>query len=402
MPSINKSLVRGSLILLVAFNLYNFLNFIFHFSMARFLSVADYGVLLTLYSIIYLFGVFSESIQIVIVKYSSKENDSGKLKNLLKRSLKKSFFVSIILFLLYLLIAIPLAILLKIEYPLLALTGLMILLFLIVPANRGMLQGKKRFKSLGFNMISEALTKLALAIFFVYIGWRVYGAIIATVLGVLISLLFSFVSLKDIMKSKEKRVDTEDIYEYTKPAFVINLAILLFYSVDVIIARIFFSEFVAGSYAIASILAKTIFMGTQPISRAMFPLSAENHSDNKKSENILLNSFAIILVGVVIALVLFYFFPDFIVHVFSGKEILEAVSILFYLGIAIGLFSFASLILLYKLSVGKIKGYPYLFLLIFFEIVLLCYFSNDLSQFSIAFITSAAVFLGGVVFLVGE
>ena len=99
-------------------------------------------------------------------------------------------------------IAIPLAILLKIEYPLLALTGLMILLFLIVPANRGMLQGKKRFKSLGFNMISEALTKLALAIFFVYIGWRVYGAIIATVLGVLISLLFSFLSLKDIIKSK--------------------------------------------------------------------------------------------------------------------------------------------------------------------------------------------------------
>ena len=53
---LNKSLLKGSLVLLIAFNLYNLLNFIFHFGMARLLSVADYGILLTLYSMIYLFG----------------------------------------------------------------------------------------------------------------------------------------------------------------------------------------------------------------------------------------------------------------------------------------------------------------------------------------------------------
>ncbi|MBU1103982.1 MAG: oligosaccharide flippase family protein [Nanoarchaeota archaeon] len=370
--------------------------------MARLLSISDYGILLTLFSIIYLLAVFSESIQLVIVKYSSRENDGGKLKNLLMRSLKKSFFVSLFLFALYLVLAVPFSYLLKIEYPLMALNGVIIITLFLSPVSRGILQGKKRFKDLGVNMLIEAIIKLALALAFVYIGWRVYGAILGTFFGLLIAFFLSFIKLGDITKSKEKPAYVQDIYKYSKPAFVVNLAILLFYSLDVIIARIFFSEVAAGSYAIVSILAKTIFMGTQPISRAMFPLSAENKSGKKKSENIFLNSFAITFAAIISALILFYFFPEFIVKIFSGKEIEMSSNLLFYLGIAIGLLSLSNLILLYKLSLGKIRGCAYLFFLIIVEVFLLSFFSKDLFQFSIAFITAAAIFLWGVIFLVRE
>jgi len=399
---LNKSLIKGSLVLLIAFNLFNVINFVFHFGMARLLSISDYGILLTLFSIIYLLAVFSESIQLVIVKYSSRENDGGKLKNLLMRSLKKSFFVSLFLFALYLVLAVPFSYLLKIEYPLMALNGVIIITLFLSPVSRGILQGKKRFKDLGVNMLIEAIIKLALALAFVYIGWRVYGAILGTFFGLLIAFFLSFIKLGDITKSKEKPAYVQDIYKYSKPAFVVNLAILLFYSLDVIIARIFFSEVAAGSYAIVSILAKTIFMGTQPISRAMFPLSAENKSGKKKSENIFLNSFAITFAAIISALILFYFFPEFIVKIFSGKEIEMSSNLLFYLGIAIGLLSLSNLILLYKLSLGKIRGCAYLFFLIIVEVFLLSFFSKDLFQFSIAFITAAAIFLWGVIFLVRE
>ena len=388
--------------MLISFNLFNVINFVFHFGMARLLSISDYGILLTLFSIIYLLAVFSESIQLVIVKYSSRENDGGKLKNLLMRSLKKSFFVSLFLFALYLVLAVPFSYLLKIEYPLMALNGVIIITLFLSPVSRGILQGKKRFKDLGVNMLIEAIIKLALALAFVYIGWRVYGAILGTFFGLLIAFFLSFIKLGDITKSKEKPAYVQDIYKYSKPAFVVNLAILLFYSLDVIIARIFFSEVAAGSYAIVSILAKTIFMGTQPISRAMFPLSAENKSGKKKSENIFLNSFAITFAAIISALILFYFFPEFIVKIFSGKEIEMSSNLLFYLGIAIGLLSLSNLILLYKLSLGKIRGCAYLFFLIIVEVFLLSFFSKDLFQFSIAFITAAAIFLWGVIFLVRE
>jgi len=58
--------------------------------------------------------------------------------------------------------------------------------------------------------------------------------------------------------------------------------------------------------------------------------------------------------------VLFYLFPEFIIQIFSGKTIPEASNILFYLGIATSFLSIANLILLYKLSLGKIKGYFHL------------------------------------------
>ncbi len=399
---INKGLLRGSLILLIAFNVYNALNFFFHFAMVRLLSVVEYGILASLYSIIYVLAVFTESIQTVITKYTTKEENKGKLKNILKKGIKKSFFVSSGLFILYLIISIPLSFMLRISYPLMALNGLMILLAFLTPVSRGVLQGKKRFGFLGINMIGEASIKFILSLILVMVGWAVYGAILGTIVGISISLILSFDGLKDIIRTKEEKADTEGIYGYTRPAFFIIFVILAFYSIDILIARIFFSEEMAGSYAIASILAKTIFFGTQPISRAMFPISAENSMEKSKSDNIFMNALAIFCVGIVIVLALFYFFPDFILKIFSGKEIPESVSILFYLGIAVSLISFANLVLLHKLSLGKVKGYIYLFIFLILEIFLLSWFSKDLMQFSIAFITASAAFLWGSVVLISE
>ena len=72
MLKINKALIGGSLILLITFNLYHAFNYFFHFAMARMLTIADYGVLVALYSIIYIFTIFSESVQTIITKYASK------------------------------------------------------------------------------------------------------------------------------------------------------------------------------------------------------------------------------------------------------------------------------------------------------------------------------------------
>ena len=63
---IHKSLWKGSIVLLIAFNIFNFFNFVFHFSMARLLSISDFGILATLFAIIYILTGFSESIQISI------------------------------------------------------------------------------------------------------------------------------------------------------------------------------------------------------------------------------------------------------------------------------------------------------------------------------------------------
>ena len=399
---IERGVVKGGFVLLAAFGIYNFLNFIFQLSMARMLSLSDYGVMATIFSMIYILSVFSESIQVVIAKYSASEKKKGEIKNILKRGLKKSLLASLLLFFVYLVFAIPFSKLVKVDYVLLSLSGLVIFSTFLMPITRGIMQGQKRFGGLGINMILESFIKLVLAALFVYFGFRVYGAIMGAIIGTGLALIFSFLTLKDITKSKEEKIDTVEMYKYARPAFFVTLAVVALYSLDLVIARIVFSPELSGMYAVASILSKAIFWGTQPLSRAMFPMTAENHRDNKKSKNIFLNAFLMLISLVIIALSLFYFIPEFIIKIFSGEIIPESAKILIYLGLGTSFISIANLVLLYKLSLGKTRRYFYLFIFAVLEIILLLYFSNNLVEFSIAFMISCFVFLSGAVFLMKD
>ncbi len=398
---INKALLRGSIILLLSFGIYNFLNFMFHFSMARMLSVSDFGTLAALFSIIYIFSLFAESIQTVIVKYTSRESNKGKIKNIIKRALKKGLKISLLLFIVFAILAYPLSFLLKIDYLLLLVTVAMVFFIFTMPIIRGVLQGKKRFYELGFNMISESFLKIAVAVVLVFLGFKVFGAMLGAIFSSLAALAISSMQIRDILASKESKERTDEIYAYSKPTFVLIFTIMAFFSIDILIAKIVFSSELAGTYALASILAKTIFFGTAPISKALFPLSSSEKSKGK-NQSLLISSLFILALCIIIALLLFYFFSDFIIKTFSGKSIPEASFVLFYIAIAMSLISITNLVVLYKLSVGKIKRYYLLPVFFLIEIVLLFLFSNSLFQFASAFIASSAILLWASVNLLGE
>lgn len=399
MSKLNKELLTGSLILLITFNLFNIINFFFQIAMARMLSPADYGILATLFSFIYLSGIFGEPIMTIIAKYSASEKSREKTKNLLKRSLKKALKFSSIIFIIYIFLAIPLSYLLKMHYLLLSSTGLMIFAAFLPSITRGCLQGKKIFKSLGINLIIEGIIKLFLAVIFVFIGWKVYGAMFAAIIGAAIAFLFSLLALRDILKSKEKPVKIPAFYSYSWSAFFILFSLLIFFSLDIIIARIVFPATLAGYYAIASILSKTIFLATQPISKALFPIAAEKQH---KGYKLLINAISIILLCMLPALVIFYFFPSLLTLIFAGRYIIEVQNILFYLAIAMSLFSLTNLFILYKLSLGKTRNYWLFIIFPIIEVLLLSIFSHNLIEFSLALITSSAIFLWGSIFFLDK
>ncbi|MBX4196787.1 oligosaccharide flippase family protein [Candidatus Pacearchaeota archaeon] len=393
----NWSLLSGSIILFVTFNAFQAFNYFFHFLMARFLTVAEYGILATLFSILYILAIFSESIQTILAKYSSQENDPGKLKNIFKKSLKRSLVFAVLLGVCYLAVIFVVSPLLKIPFPLLVLNGLIIFYSFLIPIPRGIMQGKKMFVSLGVNMIIEGFLKLLGAFLLVMIGWKVYGAITATIIAGLIAFLYSFITLRSIFSQKEKAAATPDIYRYSKPVFLATLTTLVLYSADIIIARIMFSPDIAGAYAIASMMAKTVFFATQPITKAMFPLTAQSKG---KKEKLFMKALILIGICIVVALTLFFFFPNIIIKVFSGKVIVQSSSILFYLGCAVSLLSLGYATLSYKLSIGRVKGYGILVFAIPIELILLVYFSHNLIQFALAFIVASALFLWASVFLI--
>ncbi len=393
MKSVKKNtLVRGGLILLIAFALFNVVNFFFHFAMARMLTVAEYGLVAALFSVIYVIGIFSESIQTVLAQYVAKEESKGKIKDALSRAMKKGFVFSTIFFVLYALLLYPLSLWLKIPISLLLFPGVLLIATFILPITRGALQGKQRFASLGSNLVIEALVKLVFAILFVATGYAAFGAMLGVIIGSYTALIFSLLPLRDFFSVPAKKAQTETAYSFTKPTFVIISTITVFLNLDIIIAKNAFSAETAGIYAIASVLAKTLFLGTKPISKALFPMSASNKED-KERKRLFKQSLGITIALLLGGIFIFYMLPSLVITLFSGKTIPQAAAALPILGLSACFISIANLRLLYKLSSGQLRNYWIMPLVLPIQAVALYLFTSSLTVYATAFLLTSVVLL---------
>ena len=115
----SNELKKEAAMLFICMNIFNFLNFLFHFSMGRLLGPSDYGTIAVLMSIIYIYSVPTEAIQTFISRYTSKFNlkkEYGKIKFLMFKSLRKGFRISVWIFLLSIVVAIFLSKFLNINF----------------------------------------------------------------------------------------------------------------------------------------------------------------------------------------------------------------------------------------------------------------------------------------------
>ena len=421
-----RVLFKGSIILVITFGIFNVLNYFYHFSMIRKLSLADYGLLATLFAIIYIVSIFAESIQTILAKYAASENDGGKLKNLFRRSIKKATSFALLLFVAYVtgifilkygsiflaskFLSLPHGAALILEklgnlpLGLVIFNGIIILGIFLSSVGRGIMQGKKMFGRLGISMIIEGVIKLVLGVLFVYLGWRVYGALLGPIIGAFVAFAYTLIAIAPIRKMQEKRISTPEIYKYSWPVFITTLTVLIFYNLDIIIANIVFDRDTVGLYAITALIAKTIFFVTQPINRAMFPLAAEQKlkSAKKESYNVLMWASISIFICVVAILAVIHLFPEFIILIATGKSLPSIESLLFYAAIGTSLLSFANTWILYQLSQGKVRHAALFPIFLVVEAILLYTFSANLLEFVLAFMASSAIFLWGSIVLLKE
>src|SRR3989344_3110798 len=352
---------KGAFVLFITINIFNFLNFIFHFSMGRLLGPADYGVLVVLMSIVYLFSIPTETIQNLISRYTSKfnvKNEHGKIKFMMKKSLGKVFKVSFWVFVVAVLISFPLASFLMINFWLL------------------------------------------FSISFVIFGINVFGAILGVVLGGVASFAFTLFFNRDILKNKEEKTSFDKIQQTSIPYIVSMFVIFLILSTDIILAKRFFSAETAGMYAVLSILGKIIFFGTFAISKAMFPLTSERHDINKDSSQLFKKSLLLVFILCLVAVFAYLIIPELIIWILYGNQYTSVANLLIYSAIAFSFLSLSNVIIVYALSINKITNYFYLPIFFIIQITLLFIFHNTLFEYILAFMVSTIImFIGTLFFL---
>jgi O-antigen/teichoic acid export membrane protein len=371
--------------------------------MARLLTPTDYGILVVLMSLIYIYTIPSEAIQGIFSKYTSKFNVRKKykwMKFFIFKGIRKGVFFGLIGFGIANLVGIFISFFLNINFWLIFFTNILIIEIFLVSVLRGVLQGRKQFMKLGWSMILESSLKLFVAISLVLLGLKVFGSVIGILIGSATGIIFCTYSLKEIINKEKEEIKIDGLKSYSKSFFGVMIAIVLMYSLDILLARKFFVGDLAGKYAVISMLSKMIFFGTMPVSKVLFPISSERFIKGKKTKDLFYKSALTITILSGVSILAFLFFPKLIIGILFGSKYLDVARYLIYTGIALTFLSFTNLVVIYGLSIDRFKKYYYLFIFVILEIILLTLYHKNLSEFSIAFMFSNIImFLGSVILI---
>jgi O-antigen/teichoic acid export membrane protein len=176
--------------------------------------------------------------------------------------------------------------------------------------------------------------------------------------------------------------------------------VLLVFSLDIILAKRFFSAEIAGKYAVLSILGKMVFFATMSIGKAMFPLTSEKADSGKDSKRLFRKSMIMILMVCGGAVIAFAIMPKIVILILYGSQYIDVANLLIYSGIAFSFLALSNLRLVYGLSTNKLKGSYLLFIFLVIEILLLSIFNTNLKEYILAFMFSNIVMFIGSLFLV--
>lgn len=394
------SLVRDSFVLFIASMVMNFASFLYHFVMGRMLGPDSYGILGVALSLFYILlvplYVIQTSISKFVAGYKAKK-DKKSIGNLFVRSFNRLFIVSLFVMLVSFVLSFFLDDYLKIPTSILWTITLSAPFVLLLPIERGLLQGIQNFKSLGYNMITETVARFVIGLALVFFGFGVFGAVFGIVGSFIVAFGFGFFALKKYFKKSKKPLDTKAVYKYSWPVFVVLLALTLFYSLDVTLVKHYFDDTSAGYYSAFAILGRIAFFASFAIVFVLFPKVAEAHALGKA--NISLLKKAMLLVTIVCGgVVLFYLlFPKLAVLVLFGSQYLEITKYIALFATVMSLFSYVYLLAFYNLSINRVGFVYYLFLLDIVEVLLLIRFHSSLMQ--VVFVLLGLIFLAFIFML---
>lgn len=375
----------ASILMIFGNNLINVFNYLYHFIMGRLLGPSGYGELATLISLVGLLLIIPTSFGLAIARLVATSSEDPKAKHLLNWLIKNTFIASLTVSLIFCLASPLISSYLKISNNLFViLIGVFFIFSMLSYIYKSILQGLLKFSSLVLSTLGETLAKLIIGLILVYMGYGVFGALGAILLGAILGLIISKKFVGNFLAVKNpKSVNTHHLKElilYSVPVAIYTIAQTSLFSADLILVKHFFSSFDAGLYAALSSLGKVIIFGSGPIILVMFPMISQKFAKKQSYIRIFLLSLAFTLLVCLSVLGLFYFVPELVIMSSLGAHYLQAAPILFLFGAFISLISISNLLINFMLSLKRTKVVIFPTIAAIGQIILINYFHNSLLE----------------------
>jgi len=396
----SHELLSGSFYIFIGTTVSSFLAFILNVYFARELSYSDYGIYASLLSIFTLLTIPAAALTAIIVRYATiffSKKEEKRAGAFYIKSFKYLLIFGFILNIVFILIYPAISNFLKIDQlGLIVLSGIAITIFYLATLNLGFLQSLLKFKLLGFIYFIAGIGKLITGVGLVFLGWKVYGAVIATVAFAVIDFVFSLFPLKKIITNAGDKVDisSRDLTSYAVPTAVAIFSLSSFISTDVLLVKHFFSPTEAGFYGGLSLVGKVIFYFTGPIPVVMFPLIVKKHANNENYRHLFYTALILVLIPSILITGFYYLFPEFTLNLFlGGGGYLTMAPYLGLFGVFLTIYSINNVFINYFVSIKKTKVSLVALFWAAIQVVLICIYHENFDQIIYVSIISSVLLL---------
>jgi O-antigen/teichoic acid export membrane protein len=380
-------LIYGSAVVVIGSLFANFFSFLFNLFMSRNLTVAEYGVLASVMSLIIFPALVSNAIIPVVVRFAGDyfaKGDFPLLRGLYIKIKKILLFVGVSFFILFLFLIPSIKNFFHIDdINILFMADIIIFFGILGAINIAFLQAKLAFKFQVFiNLINNVL-KLILGVTLVLSGFSVGGATMAMIVAGIVAYVVSFTQIRFIFDRKisSPSISTKELLAFGFPSALTLLGLTSFISTDIMLVKHFFNAQQAGLYAGLSLIGRVIFFVSAPIGTVMFPLIVRKHSRNENFTNTFKLSLLLVFVPSLLLAVFYALFPKFSILFFLKKEEYLAISDLIApFALFIALFSLLSIIANFYLSIKKTNVYIPILLGAILQIILINFYHQTFLQ----------------------
>jgi O-antigen/teichoic acid export membrane protein len=352
--TLKSKLLGGSLTLLAGSGLVGVTNLVYNVATARLLGPTGFAHATAVYTILMLVSGITLSFQVVCAKYVAKSSSQEDRSKVFATLHQRSWLAGIAIGLLLIVVERPLTAYLNLPDPfLISLLALGTAFYVPLGVRRGYIQGIHAFGPLSVNFMLEGLVRLFGVFLLIGLGLGVRGAVLASVVAVVVSYfaalpspgLTSF-SFRGIAISF--REGLQAIVFFSGQTVINNF--------DIVLVKHFFPPAEAGFYAAIALVGRLVNMCAWSVVNTMFPVSAgAGNSEEREGSPVLFTS--LLLVFLILSILIFglWLVPSFLWKTLFGAHFAlgnygALAPLLILYAITAGIYSLSSVIITYEMS----------------------------------------------------
>lgn len=329
-------------------------NLVFNLLAARFLGRDAYGITASLIALINILLIGSTAVTRTATALVAATDERGVSAWILRRGTWTTVLAGLLLMGLVGALARPLAAFLHLAHPLwIWLVGAAMVPALAGGITTGILQGMRSFAASGAVNLGGAVLKLAALVLLVDAGLGVTGATLATLCEVTViwvgGLAILYRVLRGVAGATPAHVGaTRSLF--TLPA-ALTVARLVFFNLDILIARHYLSATQAGLFAALAITGRTIAYGTGALPPVVYPYLVRYRQDLALTVKYLLLCLVATAVTGAGAIAVLVVAPTAVVHVLFSAQYASIAPYVAWYGLAFLLYSLVYVLLHYLLAI---------------------------------------------------